>query len=296
MQIAIAGLYHETNSFLPPVTVPRAWTADCDEDWKPDAVAQLRSVAIPELELTVLLLHRFPRSGPLRDSFFRELLDDLKMRLDVTGPVDALFVQLHGAMATDEDDEADAAILIELRSCLPPGAPLVATVVRRANLSPLLVSSCDLLIGPSTGEPDHAEPATARAARILKRMLCDELRPTMALARPPILPDAAEPDHNGPWDQILAPLVDEALAVAGVLDVTLTAGSATTDQPRTGMGVLVVTDSDPELAADVAADLAEEIWHLREPLTVCRRNAELRDAYEWRYENVRRPLYPLDLW
>lgn len=277
MRIAIGGFFHESNTFCRPLTE----LADYERTRLyrgAEMVAPLRGTdteiggflrAADELGFEAVPTYyawAWP-SGPLTDHCFRTILDRLKAEIEAALPVDGVLIQVHGAMVTEAEDDPDGTILAEIRSCLPPGVPLVATFDFHANLSPLMVSSCDALIGYDTYPHVDLSDRGYEAATLLTRIIRGEIRPTMALSKPPLMPHIVrQRTADGPMAEMLA-LAREAEREAGVLRVSVAAGFAYADVPRMGMGILTITDGDEALAADVAESLAEEAWARRERFT-----------------------------
>lgn len=277
MRIAIGGFFHESNTFCRPFTE----LADYERTRLyrgAEMIAPLKGTdteiggfltGAEELGFEVVPTYyawAWP-AGPLTDDCFRTILDRIKAEIEAAGPVDGVLFQLHGAMVTQSEDDPDGTILAEVRSCLGPGVPLVATFDLHANLSPLMVSACDALIGYDTYPHVDLHDRGREAAGLIVRMLNGEVRPTMALSKPPLMPHIVrQRTADGPMAELIA-LAKEAEGQPGVLSVSVAAGFAYADVPRMGMGILVITDSDPELAAEVAETLSEEAWARRERFT-----------------------------
>ena len=280
MRIAIGGFFHESNTFCRPLTTladyERTRLYDGDE-----MIAPLRNTdteiggflhGAEELGFTAVPTYyawAWP-AGPLSDECFRTILDRLKERLTAAcagGDVDGVLLQLHGAMVTESEDDPDGVILAEARSCLPPGVPLVVTFDFHANLSPLMVSSCHALLGYNTYPHVDLHDVGFEAARLLVRMVREDLRPVMALVKPPLMPHTVKQrTADGPMAHLMA-MAREVEREEGVLRVSVAGGFAYADVPRMGMGVLAIAEGSEELAADVAHHIGDEAWALREEFT-----------------------------
>lgn len=277
MRIAIGGFFHESNTFCQPLT-------ELDDYERTrlyrgaEMLAPLRGTdteiggflsGAEELGFEVVPTYyawAWP-AGPLTDDCFRTILDRLKAEIEAAGPIDGMLLQLHGAMVTESEEDPDGTILAEVRSCLEPGVPLVATFDLHANLSPLMVSACDALIGYDTYPHVDLHDCGREAAGLIVRMVNGEVRPMMALSKPPLMPHIVrQRTADGPMAELIA-LAQKAEQQPGVLSVSVAAGFAYADVPRMGMGILAITDGDPELAAEVAESLAEEAWVRREQFT-----------------------------
>jgi microcystin degradation protein MlrC len=212
-------------------------------------------------------------AGPLTDDCFRTVLEHLRAGIEAAGEIDGLLLTIHGALLSETEEDADGVILAEARSCLGPGVPLVATFDFHANLSPLMVASCDALIGYNTYPHVDLRDCGAEAACLLHRMLAGEIRPMMALTKPPLMPHIVrQRTADGPMAALMR-MARQAEGRAGVLRVSVAGGFAYADVPRMGMGILAIADGDGDLAAEVAHEIAEEAWARRKEFA-----ADLPDA------------------
>src|SRR3546814_13281555 len=67
-------------------------------------------------------------SGPVEQDAFDAIVLELETLLDLQGPVDALFLDLHGAMVTQKHEDAEGVLLSRLRHKLGPDIPIVDTL------------------------------------------------------------------------------------------------------------------------------------------------------------------------
>jgi microcystin degradation protein MlrC len=188
-----------------------------------------------------------------------EILADLQRAL----PVDAVLLNLHGAMIADGDPDAEGDLLARVRALVGPGVPIAAELDLHCHLTRQKVASADILvIYKHYPHVDVAERAD-EVFGLLRRLLAGEVRPTMAVydcAMLGIYPTTAEP---------MAGLVARMTALEaepGVLSVSLAHGFPWGDTPEVGTRVLVVTDNDQVLAERLAAALGESVWAARDAI------------------------------
>src|SRR5438105_2703224 len=273
MRIGLGGIFHESNTFVPRRTTladyeaARLYTGDEMiaplEGTDTEIAGFLAGAREARFEAVPTFYAWAWPSGPLSDDCFAALLQRLKAAIEASGPLDGLLLTLHGAMVTESEEDPDGVILAEARSCLGPGAPLVATFDLHANLSPLMVASCHALIGYNTYPHVDLSDCGLEAARLMASILRDDVHPVMALAKPPLMPHIVrQRTADGPMAEVMA-IARAAEARPGVLRVSVAAGFAYADVPRVGMGVLAIADSDPELAADTASEIADAAWERR---------------------------------
>jgi microcystin degradation protein MlrC len=95
-----------------------------------------------------------------------------------------------------------------------------------------------------------------------------EIRPCLALAKPPLLVNIMAHDTSQPP---LRPFMEAARALEqqpGILAASLLPGFAYADVPQMGPSIVVVSDGDLEQARRAADGLAEELWQAREQFAV----------------------------
>jgi microcystin degradation protein MlrC len=208
MRIAVGGFQHETNTFS---RVAAGWADFVAADtWPgllqgeallsemlPAAGTAPRNIPIAGFidaarhagVLTQLHPLAWSAAGPAgrvtREAFENMaslLVDGLRRQ-----PVDAVYLDLHGAMAAEHADDADGELLRRVRAVIGPQVPLVASLDLHANVSAQMLESADRLVGYRTYP--HTDMAATGAAvwRWLARQLASAPRPHMAWHRVPFL-------------------------------------------------------------------------------------------------------------
>jgi microcystin degradation protein MlrC len=188
-----------------------------------------------------------------------EILADLRRAM----PVDAVLLNLHGAMIADGYPDAEGDLLAQVREIVGQDVPIAAELDLHCHLTELKVASTDILV--VFKEYPHVDVAE-RAVELfdlLEGMLAGRVRPTMAsydCGMLGIFPTTAEPMIG-----IVAGM--KALErEPGVLSVSLAHGFPWGDTPEVGTRALVVTDGDPALAARMAEALGERVWAARDAI------------------------------
>jgi microcystin degradation protein MlrC len=185
LRIGIGGVQHETNTFADT----RAAFADfvAADAWPgltrgPALLEAVRGVNLPiagfieaaraeGYELKPLSWCAAQPSGPVtRDAFERIafiLLEDLRSQL----PVDAVYLDLHGAMVAEHHDDADGELLERVRAVVGDSVPVIATLDLHANVSARMLRAASLLLGYRTYPHVDMAQTGARAAQALPRLL-----------------------------------------------------------------------------------------------------------------------------
>jgi microcystin degradation protein MlrC len=201
-------------------------------------------------------------TGPVQAETLDYLLEGVRRRCRAAGPIDGVLFALHGALIAEQALDGDGYILTQLRSLVTEDVPIAVTVDFHANISPLMVEVADVIVGYDTYPHIDQVERGLEAAELLVATVRGEIKPTMALEKPPLItvPNKQRTDES-PMKDVLT------LARAAehdVLSVTVSGGFAYSDVPEIGTSVLVVTNNDPELARSVAKKIAGQMWELRD--------------------------------
>ena len=285
MRIAVAEIAQETGSFSPMVADLKDFEAYGLYSGR-EILERMRGVGPIGgfLEVAagekgnvvpVPIIRAFGSAG---GTITTETLDYLTARfveaLKQALPVDGVFLSLHGAAASANEDDVEGHLLQAARAVVGDRIPVVVALDHHANITQRMASCANALIGHET-QP-HDPPATGRkAARFLFRMLRGEIRPTIRWHKiPMITPQDQFLTSAGPMKEWF----DRARAMEGrrgVLDVSPYPMQPWLDVAEGGWAVVVHTDNDPELAQSLAAEMANKAWSLREQFWVSQRVAPL---------------------
>ena len=70
--------------------------------------------------------------------------------LRTAGPLDGLFLQLHGTAASDSIEDCEGDLLAAIRGLVGPKVPIIASLDGHANVTPKMVEQATMLIGVKT--------------------------------------------------------------------------------------------------------------------------------------------------
>src|SRR5215212_5053679 len=276
-RVAAAQIAHETNVFSAVKTDLGAFAAS-GIDRGQDAIETARGTntefggfitgaAAQGFDLVPILAVWATPSGLVTAEAIEHLtglLADGLRRARAEGPLDGVLLALHGAMVTEIDDDGDGYVLQTVREVVGSDVPVVATLDLHANISTRMVELAEVLIGydtyPHIDMAERAEEATA----VLARLMRGEIRPTPALRKPPMLPTSQRMTTER---MPMRALIERAQVIEEdprVVNVTIAGGFPLGDNADAGFGIVVTTDDDPDLAAELANELATEAWALRD--------------------------------
>ena len=101
--------------------------------------------------------------------------------------LDGVLLALHGAMVAEGADDAEGALLGDVRAVVGPDVPVVAVLDFHANVSPAMVAAADLLLDYATYPHLDTYQRGEAALRRLLDIRAGRLRPTVAFRALPLL-------------------------------------------------------------------------------------------------------------
>ncbi len=298
-RIMVGGMRHETNMFNPvPIGLEEF---QIRELYFGDEIVSKRSGTQTEMGGFIDALNRFGYemvpsalgsampAGMVKEEVFETILRAMEDTLDRV-PVDGVLLTLHGAMVGVEHEDGEGYILERLREKVGNDIPIVITLDFHATLTPLMVEHATAMTVYRTYPHMDMAERGCEAGEILHRILCGEIRPVMALSKPPVM---VGPPHNVlPHDYPMKLVMDRARemerSVPGVVAACPAQGFMQQDVPHAGAGVVVTTDNDPELARKLAEELGDMLFEHRNEFIV-----ELPDPSETIRLAARMENYPV---
>lgn len=286
MRIFTASFGTETNTFT-PVPTNRKSFEDCvyyPAGTHPEA-ATLLSAPTPVLrrraqeEGFVLLEGLTAFCNPSNkinrrdyEGFRDTILDEVTAAL----PLDAVVMGLHGASVAHGYDDVEGDMLSCIRTIVGPDATIAIEIDPHSHLTQLRTDACDLIVGykefPHVDQAERAEELVELTLRTLR----GEIRPVMRkfdCRLMEVFPTSREPMRSF-VDRIMALEQHSELSSLsklqkheggepGVLSISCVHGFIAADVPEMGAQMLVVTDGEPERAAELAEQLGMELFELR---------------------------------
>lgn len=183
-RIGIAGFQHETNSFAPtPARFedferPGGWPGLTRGPALFEAVGGMNlpvagfiDAARNRHALVPLLWCAAPPSGPVERNAYENIAAMLLDALAAAQPLDALYLDLHGAMVTAHLEDGEGELLRRIRALVGRDLPVLASLDLHANLTPAMIAEASALVAyRSYPHVDMAETGT-RTAALLDRLL-----------------------------------------------------------------------------------------------------------------------------
>jgi len=205
-------------------------------------------------------------SGPVTEECWRWLTDDMIARLEAAGPVDGVYLALHGSMQVDGLSEApESELLRRVREVVGDEVKIAVSLDLHANLSAGIVDQVDVLIGYRSNPHWDLAPTGFRAGNRLIRALRGQVEPVHAWRKlPMILGGGTSIDFLPPMRELFGWMKRLERKDPRVLSTSLFMVHPFTDADDLGWAVHVCTDGDAALAESLADELADRAWAKRE--------------------------------
>lgn len=284
LRIFVGGLRYESNSFVRQDQVDLTSIrvgSDVVERPEPGtevAGAVARASQSDRVDLVGGIDGFLGCGGPPRLEDLRGLIDELLTRLDQAGPVDAVYLPLHGAFACDEESDVDGHLAAVVRKTIGDRTPLVVSLDLHAAVSDELVGAVDAIVGFKTCPHVDYEETGQRAMSIAISAAAGEISPAVVKKRVPILTAAEVHDTTeGPMVRHAA-LAHQLESPRDLLDLSVFAAQPWLDAERTSWSVTATVDasrpSAEKLGTDAAARVCESILDDAASLTVVKHGVE----------------------
>jgi microcystin degradation protein MlrC len=198
-------------------------------------------------------------SGPVEPAAYESICDAICEA--VSQGCDVCFLDLHGAMVTEELDDGEGALLRRIRR-LAPELPIAVSLDLHANLSDEIVDHCTALVGYKTYPHIDMYEAGEHAGRIVVDALAGKVDPVVCWNNRPILAQTLRMGHE---DRPMGPLVELARKEegAGLLAASVFGGFPLGDCRHAGMSVVTVSNGDRATAEAACERLLDVAWGAR---------------------------------
>lgn len=205
--------------------------------------------------------------GAVERSAWSRIQSVFAERLREIGPVDAVFLALHGAMAADGEEDVTGALLELVRESVGSDVPIVGTLDLHANVTPRMIAGADVLAGYHACPHLDSFETGQRAAAALRQIVEDDVRPVTTWRKlPMITPAESHNTFTGPP----APLYDrvkELEADPEILSAGLYMAMPWFDCAGLGWAVTLTTTGRRTRWKEVVGELAADCWDLREAMS-----------------------------
>ena len=276
--IAIGGIMHESNTFSRVPTDRAAFESgrlifgnDILDIWGEshhEVGGFIEGASLYDWDLHPTLMAAATPAGRVTNAFFDEIVTELIQRIQSIPNLDGVLLALHGAMVVESYPDGDGEVLRRMRRALGTNFPIVSTLDHHTNVSEQMVAESTALVIYKTNPHIDQHQRGLQAAEILMRTVRGEIKPTQALAKPPMIFNIL---HQYTSVEPMYSILQEAAELetrSNVLAANIAAGYPYADVHEMGPAAVVVTDNDLQLAQAEAERLSNMLWNVRNQLDI----------------------------
>lgn len=205
-------------------------------------------------------------AGTLAASDWQRIAGEFCAALQAAGPVNAVYLCLHGAMVAENENDPEGFLLAETRRIHGEHIPIVASFDLHGIVTDRILAHANAITLYHTYPHVDFYETGERAARLLLKIIDGQARPVTARVAIPAL---VRGDELITATGLYGRLVADARAFEqgpGGLSAGIFIGNPFTDVPDLCSNSLMVTDNNPARARREAVRLARAFWQVREQL------------------------------
>ena len=269
MKILLARLNHETNTFSPVPTPLQSFGDDgplygneaylASKGTRTGIAAYIDLLEQAGHQVVVACSATANPSGRVAAEAYTHLCDVI---VAAAAGCDAIALDLHGAMVSENSDDGEGDLLERLRTTLP-NAPIAVAFDLHGKITEKTMANSDIVVSFKTYPHIDMYETGAHAARLLLDMINQTIKPTMAWRRLPLLSHTlcSRTDIGAMHEAVELARAAEA---AGMLGVSVLAGFSLADIAAPCISVVVISNADQQAAEQFADLIAGFIWDNRE--------------------------------
>ena len=265
-RIAVGGFQHETNTFAPlhatlaDFEQADAWPGLTEGNPLFEAVKGINLPAAGFIDEARSLAHELvpllwcsaqPSAHVTRDAF-EKICQRMLAKLADALPVDAVYLDLHGAMVAEHIEDADGEVLARVRQLVGNSIPVVASLDFHANVSARMVECADGLVSYRSYPHVDMTETGVRAAALLHDLLQQRAPAKFHTSLPFLIPLTSQCTLVEPLSSLMARA--QSLERDPVMSLCFTPGFPAADVPECGPSIFGYA-RDPELLASAARTL-----------------------------------------
>ncbi|WP_119166477.1 M81 family metallopeptidase [Algihabitans albus] len=271
-RVLTAEISHETNTFS---VRPTDSTAFADRYYLlgDEAISQ-RGDANTELAgfLDVArtrhwrVMHAVSTSAPPAGRVTRRALVKITeplLELARAQPFDGILLALHGAMVSEESEDAEGDILARLREIVGSEIPIAITLDPHANVTRRMCKLAEIVLSYKTYPHVDMRDIATQAGEILHSAMAGEISPRTLRVHRPMLEEV----NGGRTDR--GPMIERLERARAhethpdAFAVSINAGFGNADVAEVGPTVLVTYQGDAAPHKRLAEEIADDIWTRR---------------------------------
>lgn len=270
-RVLIGQFFHETHGFNPhptpaarivvrrgPELIESARGTGTTLGGMVERLSQLGYEIVPTLGFVAA------PSGRIEHTFFMSLSDEF-LSLARRERVDAIAIDLHGAMCTTETTDADGDLLTRLRAAVGATLPIGIGLDMHAHVTRAMLRAVDVCVACKECPHIDFPECGIRVIDCLDAVLHGRLKPVRAMAKAPMIHLNSGLTASAPFSEVRMRADQIMEREPSIRDISLYQVYRFSDyEEEKGHTAVVLADGAPDVAAQAAQELAQSFWNQRE--------------------------------
>lgn len=274
LRVALMGIYHESNTFVPQATTVADFQAgkyltgqairDEYQRAHHEIGGMLEVMDREGIEVLPVLYASATPGGTISAETDQWLMNSLFDGLERVLPVDGCLVVPHGAAVSEEHLDLDGYWLSEVRKRVGESTPIVGTLDLHANVSQRMVTATTALVTYRENPHLDMRQRGIEAAHLLVGCLRREIDPVQVLVQAPLAISIEQQLTGVEPCRALSACADRWREDPAILSVSIQLGFPYADVEEMGASVIVVANGDRAKALAAARGLEGYLLDHRE--------------------------------
>ena len=270
MKVAVGRLFHESNGFNPHVTRESDFMIRHGDavvhglgsrgTTLSGIVSRLRNRSIAAVPI---MSASAPPSGRVDHEFYKAVRDHWIDRVSDLQP-DAIFLELHGAMATTDQDDAEGDFLAHLRSAVGTNVVIAVGLDLHAHITPEMLSAANICIACKNNPHSDVFECGERVVDLGLEVLSGTLSPVATMAKARTLLEGNMSTDTGPLLELHSRARQLVESNPSLVDISLYNVFRFLDASDIGQAAVVTSHGESASAKAIALDFAKSFWERRE--------------------------------
>ena len=256
MRIAAGGISIECTTFSPVLA------DDADFSILRGADLLVRYEFTPAATLVPLLHAWAVPGGPVRPAVYEAIKTEFLAALREQGPFDGVYLDMHGAMYVDDQEDAEGDWTAAVRALVGPDCLISASYDLHGNVSQRVMDNVDILTAYRTAPHEDTLATRERAVALLVDCIKNGVRPYKSFIPIPVMLTGERTMTTIEPGRSVYAQIPSVIHDYGLLDASLLVGFAWADEPRVHACALAF-GTDEATARQAAEQLAQAYWDAR---------------------------------
>lgn len=270
LRILVARFFHESHAFSPFRTLAADFTITRHESALAEARAAdttlggiVRTLESQGAIVVLPLAAGGPPGGLVEHTFYESVRDELIAAALAERP-DAIAIELHGAMGTDREGDAEGDLLRRLRQAVGPAIPIGVGLDLHAHITPAMLDASDFCI--ACKENPHADVVACgdKVAEGVLAMLAGRFRPVQTMTKARMILPGAQETAAPPLKDIHGHALEWQAKDPAIWDISIYNVYRALDDVDMGQAVVAVANGRSATAPRATSALVHEFWNRRE--------------------------------